>query len=122
MSDFHCLSFPTARQGWEGLVICSLVSVTPDAILVFREGVILVNLQPSKAHTEDPALLVGIIRDIFSSLEISSKDKMFSRNPRSLYRKYCGNLIKILFFKLDLYGAQKAISETVFQNTVSLRC
>lgn len=79
-------------------MICSVVSVTPDITLGPREGVSLANLQLSETHPRDPALLVGIIRDIFSSLEISSKNKMFSRDPRILYRKYCGNLNKKIFF------------------------
>lgn len=84
--------FPTAREGPEALIICSVVSVTPDAMLVPHEGGILVNLQPSEAHTGDPTLLVGIIRDIFSSLEISSKHKMFSRKHKPPCRKYCASL------------------------------
>lgn len=101
----RCLSFPMAHQGWEARAICSVVSVTPDAILLPREGISLVNLQPSEAHPGDPALLVAMIRDIFSCLEVSSKNKMFSRNSRPLYRKYCGNLIKNFFFKVrPLWG------------------
>lgn len=110
------LSFPTARQGWEDRVICSVVTVTPDAILVPHEGVSLVNLQPSEAHPGELVLLVGIIRDIFSSLEISSKNKMFSRNPRPLYRKYYGNWIKKIFFKVrSLWGLKNHLENCFFR-------
>lgn len=48
--------------------------LTPDAILVPHAGGTLVNLQPSEAQTGGAALVVGIIRDILSSLDISSKN------------------------------------------------
>lgn len=39
------------------------------------EGVILVNLQLSEACAGDPALVVGIITDIFSSPELFFKEQ-----------------------------------------------
>jgi hypothetical protein len=48
--------------------------VATDAILVPPEGVILINLQLSEPSAGDPALIVGIITDIFSSPEFFFKE------------------------------------------------